>query len=187
MERLVKGSDDALDALMERHAGPLFGFLCRFVGDEASADDLAQEAFARVYRHRRDFREGTRFSTWLFTIAGNLARNHLRARSRRPEVPFDPGSADEPIAPAELWMSRGAGPDQQLEADERLEAVRRAVSQLPEELREPIVMCELEDLSLKDAAGILGTTVKAVESRLYRARRLLQQKLARWLEISPRR
>ncbi|MCW5557331.1 MAG: sigma-70 family RNA polymerase sigma factor, partial [Verrucomicrobiae bacterium] len=134
MERLVHGSDEALDALMARHAGPLFGFLCRFVGDEASASDLAQEAFVRVYRHRREFREGTRFSTWLFTIAGNLARNHLRGRSRRPEVPLEADGASGELVLADSLVSWGDGPDQQLETDERLEAVRRAVSQLPEEL-----------------------------------------------------
>ena len=83
MARLAAGSGAALDALMERHAGAVFGFLCRFVGDEDAANDLAQETFVRVYRHARDFKPRLRFSNWLFTIAGNLARNHLRARSRR--------------------------------------------------------------------------------------------------------
>src|SRR5437660_3359879 len=73
MERLAAGHDGALDSLMERHAGPVFQFLYRMVNDEAEANDLAQETFVRVYRHRERY-DGGKFTTWLYTIATNLAR-----------------------------------------------------------------------------------------------------------------
>ena len=78
MERLMTGEDSALNDLMDRHATAVFHFLCRMVGNEDDASDLAQETFARVFRARASFRRGEKFSTWLYTIAANLARNHFR-------------------------------------------------------------------------------------------------------------
>lgn len=180
MARLVAGHDAALNALMERHGGPLFGFLCRFLRDEDAANDLAQETFVRVYQHRSDFKPGQRFSTWLFTIGGNLARNHLRSRSRHPEVSLEGDSEDQPGLARSL-PARGDSPAEQAERTEQNSAVRTAVAALPDDLREAIVLCELEDCSVAEAATVLNTTAKAVESRLYRGRQQLRQRLARWL------
>lgn len=184
MARLKSGHDPALNALMDRHAAALFGFLSRWVGDEDAANDLSQEAFVRVYQKRASFQEGLRFSTWLFTIAANLARNHLRARGRRAEVPLDFGSGDEPGISERPIPEAGLSPDQQAVRGEQQVAVRQAVSELPEDLREAVVLCELEDRSVAEAATILQTTVKAVESRLYRARGRLRERLSRWLSAS---
>ncbi|MFO1452697.1 MAG: sigma-70 family RNA polymerase sigma factor [Opitutaceae bacterium] len=181
MARLVAGHDPALNDLMERHAGVLFGFLCRFIGDEDAANDLAQETFVRVYQHRMDFKAGMRFSPWLFTIGGNLARNHLRARSRRSEVPLESGTDEGWDSKAESLPAAGFAPDEQVSRQEQREAVRRAVAELPDDLREAMVLCELEERSVFEAANILDTTVKAVESRLYRARQQLRRRLTRWL------
>ena len=181
MARLKAGHDTSLDDLMDRYAGPLFGFLCRFVGDEDAAKDLAQETFVRVYQNRSSFKTGTLFSPWLFTIAGNLARNHLRARARRPEVPLDAAGQDDATTIADRLPANDETPDERLLRDERHSEVRRAVAVLPDDLREAVVLCELEDRSLAEAADLLSTTVKAVESRLYRARKQLHERLSRWL------
>jgi RNA polymerase sigma-70 factor (ECF subfamily) len=180
MARLVAGQDTALNALMERHGDKLFGFLCRFVGDEEAAEDLAQESFVRVYQHRTEFKPGQRFSTWLYTIGGNLARNHLRARSRRPEVPLEGDGEDSP-GPARSLPASGGSPADHAARTEQQAAVRSAVADLPDDLREAIILCELEDCSVAEAATVLHATVKAVESRLYRARQQLRQRLTRWL------
>ncbi|MFO1458538.1 MAG: RNA polymerase sigma factor [Verrucomicrobiota bacterium] len=181
MARLRAGHDPALNALMDRHAGALFGFLCRWVGDDDTANDLSQETFVRVYQKRATFQEGQRFSTWLFTIAANLARNHLRARGRRAEVPLESGSGDEPGNSERPILEAGLFPDQQVALGEQQVAVRQAVSELPEDLREAVLLCELEDRSVAEAATLLHTTVKAVESRLYRARGRLRKQLSKWL------
>ncbi len=181
MRRLQAGHDDALDNLMDRHAGVLHGFLSRFIGDEDAAHDLAQETFVRVYQNRTLFKTGTRFSPWLFTIGGNLARNHLRARSRRPEVPLDASGEGEDRGLIDQLRAGDPGPDERLLEAERNSEVRRAVAALPDDLREAVVLCELEDRALAEAAGLLSTTVKAVESRLYRARKQLREQLARWM------
>ncbi len=181
MARLVAGRDGALDALMERHGGALYGFLRRFVGDDEAANDLSQETFLRVYQHRSDFKPAARFSAWLFTIGANLARNHLRARARRPEDSIDGPVEVGHRSLAESLPASDRGPDESALGAEQCAAIRRAVAELPDELREAVLLCELEDRSLAEAAGILATTVKAVESRLYRARQLLRPRLARWL------
>ncbi len=183
MVRLAAGQEAALSALMERHAGVLFGFLCRFVGDEEAAHDLAQETFVRVYQHRGKFQAGARFSPWLFTIAGNLARNHLRSRQRRPEVSLEAGTTDGAPSLADRLPATGGSPADDALAGERQRAVRQAVAELPEDLREAVILCELEDRSVTEAAGLLTTTSKTIESRLYRARQQLRQRLSRWLAL----
>jgi RNA polymerase sigma factor (sigma-70 family) len=184
MARLVAGHDAALNALMERHGGPLFVYLCRFLRDEDAAADLAQETFVRVYQHRADFKLGQKFSAWLFTIGSNLARSYLRTRSRRPEVPLETSDGDDRPSVADTLAATGNTPDEHAQRAEKQAAVRNAVAQLPDDLREAIVLCELEDRSVAEAAGILSTTVKAVESRLYRARQQLRTRLSRWLALT---
>lgn len=186
MQRLAAGEDAALDALMQRHAAAVHRLLLGLLGDPQDALDLTQETFVRVYQARHRFRPRERFIPWLFTIATNLARNRIRWRQRHPMVPWEPNptgprnagagatpSVDCPEvadSPAEILLSR-----------ERIDAVRQAVARLPPELREALVLCEWEELSQAEAAAVLGTTVKAVESRLYRARQILRAELRPWL------
>lgn len=186
MQRLVAGDDAALDDLMQRHGPAVHRLLVGLLQDPQDALDLAQETFVRVYQARHRFRTRDRFVPWLFTIATNLARNRLRWRQRHPTVTWEAlaaqsmdcacASTDRP-APSEVEPS----PAEVLQARERIEAVRRAIANLPVELREALLLCEWEDLSQAEAAAILGTTVKAVESRLYRARQILRAELRPWL------
>jgi RNA polymerase sigma factor (sigma-70 family) len=180
MERLAAGHDPALNDLMERHAASVFHFLCRMLDNEDDAADLAQETFVRVYRARASFRPDAKFSTWLFTIAANLARNHFRWRSRHPGVPLDAESDTTERSLADSLPAKEPTPDDQLLATERTAAVREAVHALPADLREAVVLCEWDDRTVAEAAAILGTTPKAVESRLYRARQILRKQLKQW-------
>lgn len=181
MARLAAGQDAALDDLMARYATPVFHFLFRMLGNEDDANDLAQETFARVFRARESFRPDARFSTWLFTIAANLARNQIRWRTRHPNVSLDATSeaTDQPLS--STLPATGASPTEAALAAERAAAVRAAVLQLPADLREAIVLCEWEEYSVAEAGVILEATPKAVESRLYRARQILRERLKSWL------
>jgi RNA polymerase sigma-70 factor (ECF subfamily) len=181
MERLAAGHDAALNDLMERHTPPVFHFLCRMVGNEDDASDLAQETFVRVFRARASFRPGEKFSAWLFTIAANLARNHFRWRSRHPNVSLEAETGETEQTLGSTLPATDPAPNEQALAAERAAAVRTAVGKLPEDLREAIVLCEWEDLSVTEAAAILESTPKAVESRLYRARQILRERLKQWL------
>ena len=181
MERLMVGQDAALNDLMERHAGPIFHFLCRMVGNEDDANDLAQETFARVFRARASFRLNDKFSTWLYTIAANLARNHFRWRARHPNISLETGAEDPEQALENVLPAHDAPPNVQTLVAERAAVVRAEVARLPEDLREATVLCEWEERSVAEAAAILETTPKAVESRLYRARKILRERLKGWL------
>ena len=177
----MAGQDTALNDLMERHATPVFHFLCRMVGNEDDANDLAQETFVRVFKSRGSFRMSEKFSTWLFTIAANLARNHFRWRSRHLNISLETENAETEQTLGSTLPSDNPAPNEQALATERAAAVHAAVGKLPEDLREAMVLCEWEELSMAEAATILGTTPKAVESRLYRARQLLRERLKGWL------
>ena len=181
MQRLAVGHDAALNDLMARHALPVFQFLCRMLGNEDDANDLAQETFLRVYQHRAGFRPGARFTTWLYTIAANLARNHHRWRTRHPNVSLDAESETTGQSIGDVLPSSDPAPDGAAVATERAVAVRAAVAALPADMREVIILCEWQDLSAAEAAAILNTTPKAIDNRLYRARNLLRERLERWL------
>jgi RNA polymerase sigma-70 factor (ECF subfamily) len=181
MEKLQAGQNAALDDLMARHAAPVFHFLCRLTGNEDDANDLAQETFVRVFKSCRSYRSGERFSRWLFTIAANLARNHFRWRSRHPGLSLDAENPETGQSLASTLPAASTAPGEAALAGERAAAVRSAVRNLPDDLREAVVLCEWEELGVAEAAAILETTPKTVESRLYRARRLLRERLKDWL------
>jgi RNA polymerase sigma-70 factor (ECF subfamily) len=177
----VDGHDAALNDLMERHAPAVFHFLCRMLGNEDDANDLAQDTFVRVYRAPESYKPEQKFSTWLFTIAGNLARNQFRWRSRHATISLDAESGTTEQTLGDTLPAGTATPHEATVATERAEAVRAAVQALPDDMREAIVLCEWQDMSLAEAAAVLQTTPKAVESRLYRARNLLRERLNKWL------
>jgi len=181
MERLQRGHDAALNDLMDRHARSVFRLLFRMLSSEDDANDLAQETFVRVFRSKDSFQLDHRFTTWLFTIAANLARNHIRWRTRHPNVSLnaDPEPDHHPLA--ETLPSDTPNARDKALATERQAAVRKAVNDLPEDMREAIILCEWEDLSVVEAAKVAGTTPKALESRLYRARQILRAELRNWL------
>jgi RNA polymerase sigma-70 factor (ECF subfamily) len=166
---------------MERHATPVFHFLCRMTGNEDDANDLAQETFVRVFKSCKTFRANHRFSTWLFTIAANLARNQYRWRLRHPNVSLDAENPESDQTLGGTLPANSPTPNEAAMAGERAAAVRLAVHNLPEDLREAIVLCEWEERSVAEAAAILEATPKAVESRLYRGRQILRERLKRWL------
>ena len=182
MVRLAAGHDPALNDLMERHAPAVFRFLCRMLNNEDDANDLAQETFVRVFRSREKFRPTEKFSTWLFTIAANLARNQIRWRTRHPNVSLDAETITGTPSLASTLPATGATPGEHALTTERAAAIRAAVQALPPDMREALVLCEWEECSMAEAAVILEATPKAVESRLYRARQMLRSELKDWLD-----
>lgn len=172
MAALQAGEGTALDRLMSRWQVPLRAFLFRHLQNEQDALDLAQETFVRIYRHRDRFVRDRRFSTWMFQIALNLARDQGRRTARRPTITME--DAPEPFDLADLEANA-------MEA-ETAAAVRQAIAALPSPLREAVILFEYEDKSHAEIAEIVGATPKAVETRLHRARALLRPRLLRWLQ-----
>ena len=182
MTRLRDGDDLALNELMARWQQPLANYLARFCGNEATALDLAQDTFVRVYEARARYDTRGKFAAWLYTIAGNLARNSHRWQQRHPTVSLDaPTDADGGTLATHLPDAASA-PDASAEEGERAAAVRAAISELPEDQRSIVLLSECEDRSHAEIAAVLGCTAKAVETRLYRARQTLREKLLRWLK-----
>ena len=178
MDRLRDGDDRALNELMDRWQKPLATFLYRYTGNETSAVDLAQEVFVRVYENRHSFRRG-QFSSWLFAIAVNLAKNHARWQARHPTVSLD-GMAEEAGSVHEM-PSLETSPSDQAASAEMAAAIRDAVQGLPHDLKTVTLLFEYQDQSHGEIAAALGCTRKTVETRLYRARQILREKLARWV------
>ena len=182
MLRLKDGDDLALNELMTRWQQPLANYLLRFCGDEATALDLAQDTFVRVFESRARYDTRGKFATWLFIIAGNLARNSHRWHQRHPTVSFD-AQTDENRGTLVTHLADAApAPDANAEQSERSAAVRTAIAELPGNLRAAVLLSEYEDLSHADIAAVLACTPKAVETRLYQARQTLREKLGRWLK-----
>lgn len=171
MLALQQGEELALNRLMARWERPLRSFLYRSTHNEHDALDLAQETFVRLYQHRARYRAGARFSTWMFQIALNLARDHARRARRRPTESLE-------AAPEQFTT---ATPRADATDAEAAAAVRAAVAALPPDLREAVLLAEFQDLSHGEIAAIVGTTPKGVETRLYRAREKLRGLLARYL------
>ena len=181
MARLTKGHDAALNDLMERHGGKLFHYLARALQSEDEAADVAQDAFVRVYQNRDRFDSRQKFVSWLYAIATNLVKDRYRYRTRHPQVSLEAESGDTAVSLGEQLADEGANPAEKAESSERGEVVRRAIGALPEELRLPLILAEYESHSQAEIAQIVGCTVKAVETRLYRARHRLREVLARFL------
>jgi RNA polymerase sigma-70 factor (ECF subfamily) len=184
MVRLAAGHGAALNELMERHAGKLLNYLVRCLKNEDDAADTTQEIFVRVYQNCAKFDTRMKFSTWLYAIATNLVRDRYRHRTRHPQVSLDAENEATGENFRESVPEQNATPSESLQATERAEAVRKAVTELPEELRTPLILCEYEELSHAEIGKILDCTPKAVETRIYRARNQLRDKLGRLFEIA---
>ena len=182
MTRLAAGHGAALNNLMERHGPRLLHYLIRCLQSEEDAADLAQETFVRVYQNRTRFRPDAKFSTWLYTIATNLVKTRYRFRSRHPEVSLDAGNTQVEHSFRETLPANDPTPSEGAQAGERADAVRRAVADLPEELRTPLILAEYEERSQAEIGAILGCSAKAVEMRIYRARQQLRASLAKLIE-----
>ncbi len=178
MLRLKNGEDRILNELMDRWQQPLVAFIYRYIGRETEALDLAQETFVRVYATRRRYTVRGKFSTWLFAIAANLCRNHLRWRRRRGEsVPETSDMEDAEFA--ERIQSLDDSPDQAAIRSESISLIKVAIDKLPHDLKTVILLNEYQSLSYGEISSVLGCSVKAVEMKLYRARHLLRERLVR--------
>jgi RNA polymerase sigma-70 factor (ECF subfamily) len=177
MARVAEDDDRAFTDLVGRFQGRVTNLISRVLNDRNSADDLAQEVFVRVFVHRRNYRRGSKFSTWIFTIAANLAKNEIRRRVRRrnwfsldalTEMLND--SVPELADPTE---SREAG----LEREQLQGEVGRAIATVPEKYRLALVLRDIEGLSYEEISEVLGVPGGTVRSRINRARSMLKRKL----------
>jgi RNA polymerase sigma-70 factor (ECF subfamily) len=178
MDHVVAGSEAAFATLVDRYKNRLQNIVYRYIRDFQRSEDLAQEAFVRVYLHRERYRKTGKFSTWIFTIAVNLAKNEIRRKVRLRDVlsldyvaemlgGSDPGIKDESQPAA----------DRQAERGQTSEVVADAIAKLPVVYREALVLRDIEGLAYEEIAEILGIPGGTVRSRINRARIMLKDKL----------
>ena len=165
------GEDRAFTELVERYQTRLLNFIYRTIGDRDRAEDLVQEVFIRVHRHLHRFDRSKKFSTWVYTIASNLAKNELRNRSRNPLVLFQTmrGANDDEERPLQ-FEDTTARPDDLFQRRHLRELVEETVAKLPEHHRQVFVLRELEGKSYEEIAEITSCNLGTVKSRLNRAR-----------------
>jgi RNA polymerase sigma-70 factor (ECF subfamily) len=185
----VKAGDDAsFDLLLQKYRTPLVNFLYRMVRDTATAEDLAQEVFLRVYRARKQYSPSAKFTTWLFRIATNLALNSMRDnRHRQKDVSIDaPTSPDEDAAPMQLPAPEMRIDEHMIERD-RAEFIRGVIAALPEKQRVAVLLHKYEEMDYGEIARILDCSESALKSLLFRAYETLRVQLAPLVSASARR
>ena len=189
---MLKVRDDdaaAFEELMLRYQNRLVTVLEHLVGDRTQAEDLAQDVFLRVYRARKQYVPGSKFSTWLFTIANHAASNSLRSRSRRKEVNVESRESG-PMGATRLdemaQAASGMMPTRQLDKAEMRDIVRLALENLNERQRMAVLLNKFEDMSYADISETMGMSEKAIKSLLSRARVNLREILEPYLQRGQR-
>jgi RNA polymerase sigma-70 factor (ECF subfamily) len=176
MLRVKEGDAASFALLLERHRAPVIHFLSRMVQNKAVAEELAQEAFLRVYRARLSYEPTAKFTTWLFRIAMHLALNSIRdGRNERSQESLDVGT--EETATRQV-RDRRPTVEQDLLYEVRLEEVRAAVEALPAKQRAAVLMHKYQEMEYSQIAKVLSCSESAVKSLLFRAYETLRARLA---------
>ena len=166
------GDRPAFAQLMQRYQRELYHFLVRFLGDRAAAEDVFQETFLQVHQSAEQFDLSRRFRPWLFTIAANKARDLIRSQARRPTTPFQasisPGD-EESGEFIDLMQSTAAMPDDSMQREELQELVKKTVMNMPEHLREILLLSYFHQFPYKQIGDILDIPLGTVKSRLHAA------------------
>lgn len=176
MSQFQMGTVEAFDILVSRYKDPLTNYIYRFLGDMKECEDLLQETFLRVYRNRHSYRRIAKYSTWLYTIAGNLARSEYRKRKRRRLYSLQSVNRDDEEYEVEI-------PDETFSPDKHTEStiqdffIQEALHQIPKEFREVVVLRDVQQLAYEEIADITGLPMGTVKSRINRGRTKLQSLL----------
>jgi RNA polymerase sigma-70 factor (ECF subfamily) len=170
VERMRAGDADALRDVVARYQKRIFALVYGIVRDHHEVEDVAQEVFLKVFYKIHAFDRRSKFFTWLYRVAANAAKDHVKKRSRRPAVPLDEN--------ADL-AGDGDSPEGRAAARETQAMVRGAIDALPPRYREILTLRELEGLGYNEIAEVLQISIGTVESRLHRARKKLEKRLER--------
>lgn len=168
----LAGDQRSFALLVERHSSELYQFVGRFVRNLAAVEDVVQETFVQVCQSAAGFDPARRFRPWLFTIAANKARDHLRGRGRKKEVPLSTASTSgesEEVSYLDFLSDESPPPSDLLEVNERREIVRAVVARLPENLREVLILGYYHRFPYREIAEILSVPLGTVKSRLHAA------------------
>jgi RNA polymerase sigma-70 factor (ECF subfamily) len=171
-----EGRLDAFNLLVERYKHQLVNFAYRFLGDYDEADDVAQETFIRLYRNKDSYRPVAKFSTWLYTIAANLAKTQLRRRKRHAIFSLTRERDEGEERMMEIPDVRYAA-DAVADSSLKQEIIEQALNSISPKYREVVVLCDVQELTYEEICAITGLNIGTVKSRLNRGRAQLQELL----------
>lgn len=178
-EELIKEYQDhntpeAYDILVKRYKDPLMNFVYRFVGDRDICTDVVQDTMIKFYLNKDSYRSFAKFSTWIYTIAGNLAKNELKRRRRR--VIFSIDNSDDERSP-QIEDKMFLAPDKAADGEMRNEIIQKALLKVKPVYREVVILRDIQDLSYEEISEITGLAIGTVKSRINRGRAQLQKLL----------
>lgn len=179
-EELIKEFQDnnnaqAFEILAKRYKDPLVNFIYRFLGDKEAAIDIAQDALLRFYLNKDAYKSFAKFSTWIYTIAGNLAKNELKRRRRR--LLFSINSAKDDEQDFDIKDVQNPNPDILADAVIKNKFIQKALMKLNPIYREAVILRDIQDLPYEEIAKILNLSIGTVKSRINRGRAILQKYL----------
>lgn len=179
IERFQHGQLSAYEQIVKRYKDQLLNFVYRFLGNQEEAEDVVQETFLRLYRNRHAYTRVAKFSTWIYTIAGNLARTELRRRKRRRLFSL----VDMGVEDKEYELSDDIfNPEKHVDSVLQEELIQREISKLSPKFREVIILRDVMELSYEDISKIIRVPIGTVKSRVNRARLRLQHRLKSLLQ-----
>ena len=167
------GNQQAYDEIVSRYRGPLNNFIYRIINDPAFTEDILQETFLRLWLNRDSYKEIARFSTWIYTIASNLAKTEIRRRKVRRWLSFSGGIYERPLEIADDSVD----PQRDLERRNIQRRVDEEIRKLPLVFREVVVLRDIQELSYEEISSILEIPLGTVKSRVNRGRQRLQKRL----------
>jgi len=178
-EELIKVYQDentleAYEILVKRYKDPLMNFVYRFVGDRDVCTDVVQETMIKFYLNKDSYRSFAKFSTWIYTIAANLAKNELKRRKRR--VIFSIDNSDDEKSP-QIEDKMFLAPDRAADSEIRNEIIQKALLKVKPVYREVVILRDIQDLSYEEISEITGLAIGTVKSRINRGRIQLQKLL----------
>jgi RNA polymerase sigma-70 factor (ECF subfamily) len=178
MLRVKSGDESAFGYLVQKYRRPMVGFMYRLCHNPATAEELAQEVFLRVYRSRTSYEASAKFSTWLYRIATNLAVNHARdTRHERPENTVRLDEPDQETGTTPDLADESLSAEENLLKRERLAAIRSKVSALPERQRLAVMMHKYQQMDYRQIAAVMKLSESATKSLLFRAYETLREQL----------
>ncbi|MBL8793258.1 MAG: RNA polymerase sigma factor [Planctomycetia bacterium] len=173
LSRFCLGQTESFGVLVKRYEKELFGYLQRYLGDRTLADDVFQNTFLQLYTKIGTYEHGKPVRPWLYTIATHQAIDALRRVGRRQTISLDQGKSEladgQTKTLIEVIEARGPDPLEQLQGEERRQRVRASVDQLPEFLRQVVVLAYYQGLKYREIAEVLDVPVGTVKSRLHAA------------------
>ncbi len=174
IERFQNGDIRAFDEIVRRYKDPLLNFVYRFLGNRTESEDIVQETFLRVFKNKHAYRKVAKFSTWIYTIAGNLAKTELRKRKKRNLFSIsDIGYEDKDYEISDESLS----PEKEVNSTMYDEIIQKEIQNLSPKFREVIILRDVQELSYEEISKIIKIPIGTVKSRVNRARLRLQERL----------